>query len=305
MTKLDKIMMTRMRIQLFMLGLMAVLAVAKTPLFNEQTAFEYLEKQCAFGPRNPGSDGHQKCLAFLIAELKKSTDHVETQQFTQMLPVQSKMADMTNVIAHFGTGSSPVILCAHWDTRPVADEDPDPSRHHEPILGANDGASGVAVLLEMARLFKSSPPPVPVDIVLFDGEDAGIGHDPDSWCLGSKFYSESPKVKRFARFAVLLDLIGDQDQHLPVEYYSKTYAPHVVDRVWGIAESLGISAFSRDIGTAVVDDHLNLLRAGIPTVDIIDFDYPYWHTMGDTPEHCSEESLGNIGRVLVQLIYYP
>jgi len=291
--------------KLLILALMTACSTAETPHFDKQNAFQYLEKQCAFGPRDPGSDAHKACLSFLVAELKKTADRVEEQNFTQNLPVVSRSARMTNVIAHFGSGESPVILCAHWDSRPVADEDPDPAMHDKPIPGANDGASGVAVLLELARIFKLKPPPVPVDIILFDGEDAGISRDPDTWCLGSKFYAQSPRVRRNARYAILLDLIGDQDQRLPVEYYSKTYAPQVVDKVWGAAEALGISSFSREDGSGVVDDHLNLLKAGIPAIDLIDFDYPYWHTLEDTPEHCSAESLENIGRVLVQLIYHP
>ena len=277
----------------------------QVPVFDQMHAFSYLEIQCAFGPRNPGSTGHDKCLEFFTDELKKYTSQVERQPFQMLVPGDSQMHQCTNVLASFGRQSKRLLLCAHWDTRPWADHDPDPENRDTPISGANDGASGVAVLLELANILKSHPAPIGIDLVLFDAEDAGLDGQPETWCLGSKHFAKSGWLRVFPQYAILLDLIGDRHLSLPVEYYSDQYAPRYVDMIWSRAEDLGMTAFRRSDGPAVIDDHLSLLKIGIPTVDIIDFDYTYWHTIEDTPDKCSPESLGVVGTVLVHLIYNP
>jgi glutaminyl-peptide cyclotransferase len=289
---------------LFLLGNLCVCR-EKTPVFDQEQAFAYLKNQCSYGPRNPGSRGHSDCLQYLCSELGKYSKSVRKQTFHKMLPGTVQQITLTNVIASFGTQTDRILLCAHWDTRPEADKDPNPENRHKPIIGANDGASGVAVLLELARVLSHVPAPVGIDLVFFDAEDAGLETEWETWCLGSSEFTEHGLPIGSPRFAVLLDMVGDQHLNFPREYYSNLYARQFVDLIWNRAEKLGIRAFSTSEGPAVIDDHLNLLRAGIPAVDIIDFEYPYWHTLQDTPDKCSSESLGSVGRLLVDLIYYP
>ena len=276
---------------------------AQTPVFDGERAYQYLEKQCAFGPRNPGSAGHQQCLDYLVQTLEVSANQVRRQLFTLDDPKSSVEWPCANVIASFGTQKDRILLCAHWDTRPWADNDPNPQNHETPILGANDGASGVAVLLEIAELFKGNPPPVGVDIVLFDGEDAGVSGDNDTWCKGSDYFAKHLFFSQKYSAAILLDMIGDADLEIPMEQHSLIYAPQIVSRVYGIARQLGVYQFVKKDGMAMIDDHLPLLRAGIPAIDLIDFDYPYWHTIEDKPDKCSAESLEAVGSVLMEFIY--
>jgi glutaminyl-peptide cyclotransferase len=278
---------------------------AQTPEFNASRAFSHLVKQCEFGPRNPGSPGHKACLEYLVAALRLEADEVQLQQFSMRLPGSAKKpVHLVNIIARFGKQQQQrILLCAHWDTRPWADQDPDPTNRNVPILGANDGASGVAVLLEMALILGKNPAPIGVDIVLFDAEDAGLEGRLDTWCLGSSHFSKSGLLSPRPEYAILLDLVGDSDLTFPVEQYSNLYAPVFVKKIWRRAADLGLDAFKEIDGPTVIDDHLNLLRAGISAVDIIDFDYPYWHTIEDTPDKCSPESLATVGRLLVSLIY--
>jgi glutaminyl-peptide cyclotransferase len=278
---------------------------AQTPEFNGSRAFSYLVKQCEFGPRNPGSPGHKACQEYLAAALRIGADEVQLQRFTKRLPGSNeKPVHLANIIARFGKQQQQrILLCAHWDTRPTADEDPDPANRDVPIPGANDGASGVAVLLEMALLLGKNPAPIGVDIVLFDAEDAGLEGRWNTWCLGSAYFSKSGMLDPLPEYAILLDLVGDSDLTFPIEQYSNLYAPVFVKKIWGRAADLGLDAFKDIHGPAVIDDHLNLLKVGIFAVDIIDFDYPYWHTTQDTPDKCSPESLATVGKLLVSLIY--
>lgn len=302
-----KVMRRFIKLQSFLILIILVVwtscAQSQIPIFDEAGAFDYLKIQCQFGPRYPGSTGHQNCLEFLVQELKKTTDRVLQQPFTNTFSGMDKTITMTNVIASFGDQGDRLLLCAHWDTRPWADRDPDSENRDKPIIGANDGASGVAVLLEMAQILKASPPEIGVDIVLFDGEDSGTSNSAESWCLGSRYFAQQKQPHYLPRYAILLDMIGDKDLHIPIERNSQRYAPEIVDAVWTKAEELGLGAFDRSLGYQMIDDHLELLRVGIPAIDIIDFDYPHWHTLQDTEDKCSPESLGIIGTLLVHLIY--
>jgi hypothetical protein len=276
---------------------------SQVPPFNPERAFEYLKKQCAFGPRNPGSDGHRRCLTFLVEELEKYADTVVRQPFMFTDYRTQKSHTLTNVIASFGRQGERILLCAHWDTRPIADFDPDPKKRDMPIPGANDGASGVAILLEISRILKENPPVRGIDIILFDGEDSGQEGRSDTWCQGSRYFADNKGLNYRPRYGILIDMIGDRDLHIPVERYSQQYAPDLVDRVWTKAEDLGLYAFDRSLGPDVVDDHRELFRVGIPAIDLIDFDYPYWHTTQDTEDKCSAESLGMVGTLLLHLVY--
>jgi Zn-dependent M28 family amino/carboxypeptidase len=194
------------------------------------------------------------------------------------------------------------LIGAHWDTRPWADADPDSSVHDEPILGANDGASGVAVLLEIANALASRVPVCAVDLAFFDAEDLG-GRDGQQFALGSAHYVSVMREPPSA--VIVIDLIGDRDLDIPVERYSQDLAPALVKVVWDAAGSLGISQFRDEPHKYILDDHVPFLGAGVPAVDIIDIEYEYWHTLDDTPDKCSPASLDAVGTLLLHLLYSP
>jgi len=266
--------------------------------FGSERAYHDLVRQCEFGPRVPGTKAHHKCAQWLLDQLRGCAQEVSQQRFTQQ--VGGAEIRLTNLVAVFNPqGKGHVLLCAHWDSRPMADRDPDPARRAEPVPGANDGASGVAVLLEIARALKRQPPKARVTMVLFDGEDYGTSEA--SMLLGSRHFAKSyagPPVD----WAVLLDMVGDRDLRLPPEQTSWQQARGVVERVWGAAARVGSKAFVREPGPEVMDDHVPLLERGIPCIDVIDFDYAYWHTTADTPDKCSAASLGQVGRALLEAI---
>jgi len=274
------------------------------PEFSGKNAYEYLVKQCDFGPRNPGSAGHRFCRDYLIKTFQQFADKVSTQPFILSYGSPPKQAKCTNIIARFQPEKSKrILLCAHWDTRPWADKDPDPQNRNKPILGANDGASGVAVLLEIAKIIHHNKPKTGIDIVLFDGEDAGVGGSSEEWIQGSSFFAKSLGPKDRPLFGILIDMIGDADLDVYKEANSWRYARPVVEKIWKKAAELNISDFKPEVKYSVIDDHIPLLEAGIPCVDLIDFDYEYWHTIEDTQDKCSSKSLENIGRLLVNIIY--
>jgi len=244
------------------------------PAFDGERAFAYLTAQTDFGPRNPGSEGHQKCLDYLIAELLKTADSVKKQPFTFTDTFKDSTYELTNVIASFNlnpTGARRILLTAHWDTRPFADQDPNPENRLIPISGANDGASGVAVLLEIAAVLKAQSPPIGVDIILFDGEDYGDTkvNDLDYYFLGSRYFTETMGAYR-PEYAILLDMVGGKEAQFYIEGYSYEYAPVYARRIWDKAKELGFSSFVSEIGPRINDDHWIMNQAGIPSVDIID-----------------------------------
>jgi hypothetical protein len=297
---------------LFDLALCSLLSsnlLAQTrPSFDEVSAFVHLKKQVSFGPRNPGSHGHHQCKKYLINELGKHSNLVQEESFIHYDSFREISITMYNIIARFSENIEPrILLCAHWDTRPVADQDKNPANRTKPIPGANDGASGVAILLEIARNLAANPPPIGIDIVLFDGEDYGREGYLEEYFLGSKHFVEN-NTTFFPSFCILLDLVGDANLQLPIEGYSYDYAPEVVQKVWETADILGYSQFQNSLGTYINDDHVILNQAGIPAIDIIDMDYTegeenFWHTMKDTPDKCSPESLKAVGEVLLEIIY--
>ncbi len=271
--------------------------------FDSARAWEYLQKQCSFGPRPPGSKAHRKCLDYLEMELKKYSSSVQRQSFLGVNPVSGETYTMHNLIAGFWPERSRrVMLCAHWDTRPWADRDPDPANRDQPILGANDGASGVAILLEIARCLAEEDPGIGVDVVLFDGEDMGREGHLDEYCLGSHWYARHLRFP-LPEAVVLLDMVGDADLRIAQELYSRMTSPELLSEIFAVAEQLGESAFDPRPGHAVYDDHVALLNEGIQAVNLIDFDFDYWHTVKDVPEYCSPESLGTVGRVVLTWLY--
>ena len=278
------------------------------PTFSGTEAFAYLTKQTDFGPRNPNSRGHTECLKFLADTLHRSADHVRLQHFTHKGYGNEELR-LTNVIASFRPElKERILLCAHWDTRPRAERDPNIMRRNQPILGANDGASGVAVLLHLADLMKAEPPPLGVDIVLFDGEDYGVEGDLANYLLGSRFFVSKTAADYQPRFGILLDMVGDKFLEIPKEQNSLRFAPDIVELVWNKAAELGITEFVSKAGYAIFDDHIPLNEAGIKTINIIDFNYPdethrFWHTHKDIPENCSPDSLEAVGVVVTHVVY--
>jgi glutaminyl-peptide cyclotransferase len=278
------------------------------PAFDGARSFRDLEKQVAFGPRVPGMDGHAACRDWMVETLRPLADSVERQDFTRRLDGKPKA--MSNVIARWkpsaatAAGSTPrgVLLCAHWDTRPTADYEREPAKRRTPIPGANDGASGVAVLVEMARSFKQAPPPVPVMMVFFDGEDFGPGLD--RMFLGSRYFAAN-MPNDTPRRGVLIDMIGDKELTIPYEANSVARAKEVVDEVYATAAKLGYqSKFPPYSFGAIEDDHIPLLDRGLKVIDLIDFSYgpshSWWHTLADTPDKCSADSLKAVGEVLLE-----
>lgn len=278
------------------------------PLFDGARAFALLERQVGFGPRAPGSPGHAACRDFLADHLRAYTPQVDLLPFTHR-GYDGRTLHLTNIRARFNPGArTRVLLAAHWDTRPRAERDPDPERRTQPIPGANDGASGVAVLLELARLLREHPPSVGVDLLLFDGEDYGVEGDDANYLLGARAYAASLAGTRLPAFGILLDMVGDAQLDLLREQNSDAYAPRVVDLLWNTAAALGIAEFRDVRGPALLDDHIPLIEAGVPTAVVIDFEYPdashrYWHTHADIPAHCSPQSLEAVGTVLTHLLY--
>ena len=279
------------------------------PGFDEDNAFQYLLKQCSFGPRNPSSEGYYKCLSFMIDELDKTAEDIIVQEFTYQEKKNRTRHNLQNVIARFNVESEfQTVISCHWDTRPWADAEEDRKDRNTPIIGANDGASGVAVLLELARIMGETPPPIGVNLVFFDGEDMGIPGENETYCQGSRYFAKNLPIPKPYE-AINLDMVGDKQLHLPVEKYSLEFHPQLVRYLWRRADEMGLDAFDITPQHAIYDDHVPLYQiAGIPSIDLIDFKYPnpyanFWHTLDDLPENCSAESLGQVGDLMVDYIY--
>jgi glutaminyl-peptide cyclotransferase len=268
------------------------------PHFDGDRAMKLLVQQCDFGPRPVGSPAHIKTRDFLLTEMKKYADVVQTQDFTY------RGMPLTNIIGVFNPKAKKSILfCTHWDTRPTADEEIDPAKRKMPIPGADDGASGTAVLLEMARDFHYNRPKVGVILLLIDGEDYGDFEMNQGVFLGSRYFAAHHKGYD-PEYGVLIDMIGAKNLKIHKEYNSQKYAPQVDDKVFNLAKEMGYSKYFIDsVKYNIGDDHLPLIQAGIPTIDLIDFDYAPWHTLADTPDKCSPQSLAIVGNVLEALTY--
>jgi len=278
--------------------------------FNGERAYAQLKSLCAMGPRVPGSPAARKAGDWLLQTLRGLGDEAWEQPFTHVVRKGHPMAKghpewstrglpMRNIVCRFKPKAARrVLLAAHWDSRPFADMDPDRSKRQQPVPGANDAASGVVVLLELARCLKAKAPSMGVDIVFFDGEDWGPQGHLEEYFLGSKAYARS-LGRPLPEAGILLDMVGDRNLSLPMEPFSLQAAPELVERLWNTAERLGFGhLFLRETGPAVQDDHLPLIQRGVPMVDIIDFDYPEWHTLRDTPAACSAASLDAVGKVV-------
>lgn len=265
--------------------------------FDGDAAFAYAKAQVDFGVRPTGSEASVKTGDYIITTLKAAGWTVEEQPFS--LDINGKAIQARNITGKIGVGSGPVLLFgAHYDTRLWANKDPDPNMREQPILGANDGASGVAVLLELAQVlghgYKFNRE---IWLVFFDAEDNGDIPGWDNWSLGATYYADHLQTR--PQDMILLDMIGDKDLNIYYEAFSAKSAPDLVQEIWTIAGDLGYADnFIKEQRYSLADDHLPFIQKGIRAVDIIDFDYPYHHTLADTLDKISAESLGKVGRVM-------
>ncbi len=269
--------------------------------FDAAQAFSYLERQLEFGPRIPGSPGHQAMATWLDSLLTAKADTLLVQAW-EHVAVSGDTLPLRNFLARFNPGAPERILfLAHWDTRPHADAAAS-SDSTAPVPGANDGASGVAVLLGLADGLATAPPSLGVDLLFVDGEDYGQFPDTDV-LLGSKYFAGNLPDDTLPRWAILFDMVGDADLRIPKEGNSLIGAPRVVEQVWDMARRLGYGHIFVDVsGQSITDDHVPLQQVGIPAINLIDFDYPAWHTPDDTIDQVSAASLQAVGDVAMGMI---
>ncbi|MEZ4825581.1 MAG: M28 family peptidase [Bacteroidia bacterium] len=279
------------------------------PAFQAENAFAHIEKQLSFGPRVPNTAGHAACADWIIAELKAAGAQVTTQPAV-VQAFNNTPLNMINIIGSFHPEKQRrIMLTAHWDTRPFADEDS--VRKDEPIPGANDGGSGVGVLLEIARIIGQEAPQVGVDIFFWDAEDYGNSDVPNSYCLGSQYWAQNKHKPNYtAMYGINLDMVGAKDAIFSKEGHSLQYAPNVVEKVWHQAHLLGFGQyFSIQRTDPIIDDHVYIsVRGNVGTIDIIDQPegrgfFKHWHTHGDDIEAISKETLQAVGQTLLAVIY--
>lgn len=295
-------------------------SAVETPTFCADSAYQYTAAQVNFGPRTPGSEGQRKCASYIANQMNRWCDTVIVQNFTTKL-WNGKDVRGKNIIASIeAAGDDPyakrILLGAHWDSRLWADHDPDKAKHHAPIPGANDGASGVGVLMELARVISAQRPNVAIDIIFFDAEDQGVPdwadtYEDDSWCKGSQYWSLHPHRPYYnAIYGILLDMVGTQQPRYTKEEVSRVFASSITNKIWTAAAALGYADIFQNVETpSILDDHYYVNRmAGIPMVDIVQNDatggfFPYWHTVNDNMDHVDKTSLGIVGNVLLKTIY--
>ena len=301
-------------------NLSAARVTSRASDFNQDSAYAFVGRQTAFGPRTPGSAAHQKCADYLAQTLATYADTVMHQNFAAERWDGAVMQGI-NLIASFSPQNPRrVLLAAHWDSRPYADRESDPSQHRRPIDGANDGASGVGVLLEVARVLSQEKPNVGVDIIFFDLEDAGRPEfeayqtgDENTWCKGSQHWAQNPHTHGYkALYGILLDMVGNRNPLFTQENTSRYYAPDILNKVWRVAAESGYGAvFVPTTSSGIIDDHLFINRlTGIPTIDIIHKDFgtshgffPQWHTLQDNMDQIEPKTLGIVGKTVLETLY--
>lgn len=294
--------------------------IIKAPAFNADSAYAYIQAQADFGPRVPNTQAHRDCGEYLAKQLEAFGAKVYNQ-YADLTAWDGTVLKARNIIGSYKPESKKrILLCAHWDSRPYADADPDPKNHRKHILGVNDGASGVGVLLEIARQIKQQAPAVGIDIIFFDAEDYGIpefhqgAYKQDTWCLGSQYWARTPHVQGyFARYGILLDMVGGKGATFYIEPYSNRTARSETKKIWKKAHELGYGTFFvQQEGAEVIDDHVYVHSIGrIPCVDIINYDTtsesssfgPYWHTINDTMENIDRNTLKAVGQTVMDVIY--
>lgn len=282
------------------------------PQFDADSAYAYVERLVDFGPRVPNTESHRLGGDWLAAQLRRFGWEV-TEQRAVLTAFDGTKLNARNIFASLNPDKADrILLLAHWDSRPWADEDPDPTRRHEPVLGANDGASGVGVLLEIARQLSLQKWDKGVDILFVDAEDWGEENNEESWAMGTRHFAENPPVEGYRPAeAILLDMVGSPDARFGIEYFSYQSNPSLLQRLWSNAAALGYgNYFVRGNGGAVTDDHVQLIEHGIPAVDIIDYrlseDYqgfdPVWHTTRDDMTNISRQTLRAVGETVLKTV---
>ena len=286
----------------------------KTPNFSADSAYNFVKMQCDFGPRTPESVAWEKCSQWMISYLKSKADTVYVQEFTSKL-WNGKEVRGRNIIASFNLQSTDrAMICSHWDSRLWADNDEDAGKHQTAIDGANDGASGCGIMLEIARLIKDQKIKQGLDLVFFDLEDQGapqwadtIIEDQTDWCLGSQYWSQNTHIPYYnAKYGILLDMVGYKNLRFTKETQSMGYAASIMNNVWNIARDLGYdNIFIDEQSGSVMDDHIWVNHyAHIPTIDIVQNSvngsfFPYWHTTKDDINCIDKKSLAIVGKVLL------
>lgn len=286
----------------------------KGPVFNGDSAYAFVKTQVDFGPRIPDTKAHTACYQYFQAKLKSYGLTVIPQETTGTTAIDGRMVPILNVFAQFHPERKErILLLAHWDTRAFADDDPDTTKRKSTFDGASDGASGAAVMLEIARILQQKDPNIGVDFLFSDTEDGGLngGNSEETWCLGTQYWTQHMPPNYTARFGILLDMVGGKNATFPKEGQGMYYAQHVVDKVWNSAALLGYSNIfvNQEIGRTI-DDHLFVNKiARIPTIDIVHYDlqnynYPSWHhTTQDNMDIIDASTLRVVGEVLVDVIY--
>lgn len=270
--------------------------------FDGAVALARIGQQVAFGPRIPGQPGHAREAAWLDSLSRTQADSVTVQRWWHH-SASGDSVEMINILAQFNPKATQrVLYVAHWDSKPTADRDP--TNKTAPMPGADDGGSGVAILLGVADALHKLRPDVGVDLLYVDGEDYGTFGPPEVDVLvGATYYASHPIVAGRPLFGVLWDMVGHKDLRIPIEMNSQVAAPDVVDRVWKVAAQMGYAEiFTQNKTGGITDDHIPLINAGLPVIDVIDISYPYWHTTQDTPDKESAQSLTAVGNVAVGVI---
>ena len=292
--------------------------VSTAPTFNVDSAFEFIRQQCEFGPRVMNSAAHDSCGNWIVEKFKSYGATVYEQTADLKLYDGTNIKNR-NIIAAFNPDKTErIIIASHWDSRPWADHDSDSSKHKTPIDGANDGASGVGVMLELARIFTTTPPSMGVDLICFDAEDAGTPtwdssaeETENSWCLGSQYWAGKHHVDGYgANYGILLDMVGGPNSVFYKEGYSVRMASSVVDRVWAAGQRLGFGSYFRNEMTGyVTDDHLQICHSGIPCADVIASDKDNggfcrtWHTVSDNINNIDRNTLKAVGQTITEVIF--
>lgn len=284
--------------------------VINAPAFDAENAYKLIETQVAFGPRVPGTVAQTKCAAWIESEIKKYADTVYIQKTTVTQPISNKKYPCINIIGSINPAATQrVLLLAHWDSRPWADQDT--KDQNKPIDAADDGGSGVAVMLEIAAKLKQQKPNIGVDFLFTDAEDVGKTEWTDeSYCLGTQYWAKNPHVASYtAKFGICLDMVGAKGALFPLEAFSKHYAPDAQKQIWDIGNRLGYSAyFSYNDGGQITDDHIPINElAKIPCVDIINLQYTgfgtHWHTHNDNINIIDKNTLKAVGQTVLQTLY--
>ena len=295
------------------------------PSFNADSAYAFTKAQCDFGPRDMNTRGHDLCGEWIVSKFKEYGCKVTTQTATLAGYDGTKLRSRNIMASINPEATTRILLCAHWDSRPWADNDPDSANWRKPILAANDAASGVAVMLELARIIRKSKDEkafnkqLGIDFVCFDAEDWGtpqwadVADNADSWALGAQYWSKNLPQGYEARYGILLDMVGGVGAKFYREGMSMQYAPEIVKKVWRAAREVGFgSYFPKEDGGVITDDHVPVNQfAKIPTIDIIPYYAdcqqssfgPTWHTLADNMENIDKNTLKAVGQILVQVIY--